>query len=184
MPTYIFSGVRLGIFNYCAALEMHGACSSAAGILYIHTQHPCGNSPAHMDSCILYAKNRRPPFTTEMAHLKNANMGVCWGLRPSKKSLPRKPNTKKYIKIQKIQIKYKYICKSLKNREVHANLDRSTYIKPYNNPSEMHAMAGAQHAVSQICKNLKTCLYIVYPLKMLSLKCWPRRPPQKTGSPG
>ena len=39
---------------------------------------PCGNSPAHMDSCILYAKNGGPPCTTEIAHLKNANMG-CVG---------------------------------------------------------------------------------------------------------
>ena len=32
--------------------------------------------------------------------------------------------------------------------------------------SEMHAMAGAQHEFSPICKNLKACLY---PFKLLSL---------------
>ena len=43
----------------------------------------------------------------------------------------------------------------------------------------MHVMAGAQHEFSQICKNLKACLYA---LKMLSPKN--AGPPQKTGSPG
>ena len=79
----------------------------------------------------------------------------------------------KYKKIPKktkqIQIQH-HITKKM---GVHATLEPVNIHKNIQQPimtactPQMHAMAGAQHEFSQICKNQKACLYL---LKMLSLK--------------
>ena len=76
-----------------------------------HDLHPCGNSPAHMDTCILYARNGGPPCTTEMEHLQNANMGCIRVLGPLKNHGPGNQLQKNTRHTKQIQIQHQIIKK-------------------------------------------------------------------------
>ena len=66
--------------------------------------NPCGNSPARMDTSILYTKNGGPSCTTEMANLKNIYLGCVWAKSPLKEHGPGN-QLQKYKEIQIL-----YLC--------------------------------------------------------------------------
>ena len=127
-----------------------------------------------------------------MAHLKNANPGISrdqGGLRPSTKSWPRQPTTKRYKK-------YKYKSRTLKNKESMLAIWMSTTIKlsllenawkllSWLQPAWFICDANSGRRRTAVLANCKNSISLSIPSQnALSKKSWPRKPLQKMGSSG
>ena len=118
--------------------------------------------------------------------------GINGGLRPSKKSWPRQPTTKRYKKYKK----YKYKSRTLKNRESMLAMWMSTTINlsllenawkllSWLQPAWFICDANSGRRRTAVLANCKNSISLSIPSQnALSKKSSPRKPLQKMRSPG